>query len=186
MSQEFQNIDTLFHDRLKENYKFIISMGVILLLTGLLSMGAPLVAGLSLALMVGFVLFVAGIGQLIFSIKTSKGFFSTFFALLTLFVGLYMVTNPGEALGTLTLFLAAYLIISGLFEILMSYELRSTNGWEWALFSGALSMLLGVMIWNQFPLSGVWAIGILVGIRLFFSGWSLLMLGMAARSLQKI
>jgi len=41
------------------------------------------------------------------------------------------------------------------------------------------------MIWNQFPVSGALAIGILIGIRLFFSGWSLLMFGLVARGAAK-
>lgn len=186
MSQELQTIETPFLQELKKNARFIIIMGVLLLLTGLLAMGSPLVAGLSLALMVGIILIIGGIGQLVFAVKTNKGGAAVIIAILTLLIGIYMVSNPGAALASLTIFLAVYLLISGIFEILMSYQVRPAKGWGWALFSGILSVLLGAMIWNQFPLSGAWAIGILVGIRLFFSGWTLLMFGMAARSLQKI
>ena len=46
----------------------------------------------------------------------------------------------------------------------------TTPGWGWLLFAGIVSVLLGVMLWSQFPLSGIWALGILVGIKLIFSG----------------
>ena len=42
--------------------------------------------------------------------------------------------------------------------------------------------MLGWMIWNQWPLSGAWAIGVLVGIKLLVVGWAIVCLGMAARA----
>lgn len=184
MSQELQSIKISFKDEIKKNITLTIVMGVILALAGLLAMGAPLVAGLSLALVVGIILLIGGVGQLVFAIKTGKGFFITLLGVLTVILGAYMIGNPGTALASLTLFLAAYLIVSGFLEIIMSLQYRTTNGWEWSLFSGILAALLGIMIWNQFPLSGAWAIGILIGVRLFFSGWALFMFGFAARSLR--
>jgi uncharacterized membrane protein HdeD (DUF308 family) len=65
----------------------------------------------------------------------------------------------------------------------MAFQIKPTKGWGWVLFSGILFLVLGGMIWSQFPVSGAWAIGLLVGINLFFSGWRLAMLGIAARSL---
>lgn len=185
MSQNIQSSGTAFLDELKRNSGFTIAMGVILLLVGLLAMGAPLVAGLSLAMLVGIMLIVGGIGQLVFAVKTGKGIFSIILGILTVVIGGYMVGNSAVALSALTIFLAIYLLISGISEVLMSFQIRPAKGWGWALFSGILALLLGAIIWNQFPLSGAWAIGILIGIRLFFSGWALLMLGLAARSAAK-
>jgi len=184
MTQEIQKIETIFAQEIKNNTKFIMILGTILLVIGLLAMGAPLVAGLSLALMIGIILLLAGIGQLVFAIKTDKGLFNISIALLTLIIGLYMLANPGAALGSLTIFLALYLLISGFFEIMMALQIRPVKGWGWALFSGIISTLLGAMIWGQFPVSGAWAVGLLIGIRLFFSGWTLLMFGMAAKAVQ--
>ena len=185
MSQEVQLIETVFAQEIKKNARFAIITGLVLLLVGLLAMGSPLVAGLSLALMVGIILITAGIGQLVFAVKTGRGFINIILGLLTLFIGAYMISDPGAALESLTIFLAIYLLVSGIFEIMMALQIRPVSGWRWALFSGIISALLGAMIWSQFPLSGAWAIGLLIGIRLFFSGWTLLMFGMAARVLQK-
>ena len=74
-----------------------------------------------------------------------------------------------------------YLIFPGIFEVMMAFQIRPVKGWGGVVFSGILSMLLGFMIWKQFPLSGAWAIGILMGICLFFNGLSLVMLGLAVR-----
>jgi uncharacterized membrane protein HdeD (DUF308 family) len=96
-----------------------------------------------------------------------------------------MVSNPGAALATMTMVLAIYLVISGVFEVMMAFQIKPVKGWGWALFSGVISILLGAMIWSQFPVSGLWTVGTLIGIKLFFSGWTLLMFGLTARSIAK-
>ena len=105
---------------------------------------------------------------------------------LTVLIGSYMLGNPNATLASLTLFLAAYLIVSGLVHAVMALQVRPVKGWGWALFNGFISVLLGTMIWNQFPLSGEWAMGTLLGINLLCSGWTLIMFGTAARNNQKI
>lgn len=185
MSQELQNPHTQFLEAVKQNAGLIIGVGVILLLTGLLAMGSPFVAGLSVAMMVGIMLIVGGVGQLVFAVKSGNSVLAIILGVLTVLIGGYTVVTPAAALATLTLFLAAYLILSGIFEALMAWQIKPVKGWGWTMFSGVVSVLLGIMIWSQFPISGVWAIGILVGVKLFFSGWTLLMLGLTTRSMAK-
>jgi len=172
-----------FQESIQKSSGLIIATGILLILLGIFAMGSPLVAGLSLALMVGIMLILGGLGQMFFALKAGKGLFTFSLGLLTLVIGTYMINQPGAVLASLTLFLAIYLIISGIFEVMMSFQFRPVKGWWWAMFSGIVSMLLGFMIWNQFPLSGAWAIGIVVGIRMFFSGLTYLMLGLASRQL---
>ena len=181
-TEEIQKIETQFMKALKENAGTAIAMGSLLLLLGFLAMASPLVAGVSVAMMVGIMLLIGGMGQLVFAFKSGMGLASILFAVLTIAIGGYMLANPDAALGSLTIFLAVYLIVSGFAEIMVSYQARPTPGAGWAMFSGFLSLVLGGLIWSQFPLSGAWAIGILLGIRLFFTGTSLLMLGFAARN----
>jgi len=185
MTEENQNIHMPFMDEIKKNAGLTIAMGIVLLLMGFFAMGSPLVAGLSVAMMVGIILIIGGIGQLVFAIKTGKGLLNILLGVLTIILGGYMLSNLGAALASLTIFLAIYLIVSGILETVMAFQVKPVQGWGWAMFSGILSVLLGIMIWSQFPLSGAWAIGILIGVRLFFSGWTLLMFGMAARSAAK-
>jgi len=185
MSEEFQHIESTFLEEVKKNSGLTIAMGIIVLLMGLFAMGSPFVAGISLAMAVGTILIVGGIGQLVFAVKARTGIFTIILGALTVIVGVYMVSKPGAALATLTMLLAIYFIISGFFEAIMAFQVRPVKGWGWSLFSGIISVVLGAMIWNQFPLSGAWAVGILIGIKLFFSGWTLLMFGLMARSAAK-
>jgi uncharacterized membrane protein HdeD (DUF308 family) len=137
-------------------------------------------------MMVGFLLILAGITRTIFAFKAQswgKGILAFVLGLLTLLVGLAMVFRPVLGLTSLTLVLAAYFFIDGIFEIFEAFDLKPLKGWGWMLFGGIVSVLLGFMIWAQWPVSGAWAIGILVGIKLIFAGWAMVGIGAAGRSI---
>lgn len=182
MSQGIQTLESQFMNQIKKNTGMTIAMGVLVMIMGIFAMASPFIAGVSIAMVVGIFLIVGGIAQTIFAFKAGTGLFTIIIGVLTIIAGGYMVSNPAVALATLTIFLAAYLIVSGIFEAMVAFQAKPAAGWGWALFSGLLSILLGIMIWSQFPLSGAWAIGILLGVRLFTGGLTLMMFGMAARS----
>jgi uncharacterized membrane protein HdeD (DUF308 family) len=104
---------------------------------------------------------------------------------LTLLCGIVLLAHPLFASGVLTIILALYFVLDGISEIAASVRLRPGSGWGWMLFGGIVSFWLGIIIWRQFPLSGVWAIGILLGIKLFFVGLIMLKGGSAVRSMAK-
>ena len=185
MPQEFQSNETQFLEGVRKQSGLTIVLGVIIMLIGLMAMGSPFIAGLSIAVMVGVMLIVGGVGQLLFAFTTSRQLSSIVLGILTVVVGVYMVNNPDAVLATLTIFLVAYLIISGVFEVLMSFQIKPAEGWGWEFFSGIVSILLGIMFWSQYPISGALAIGIILGIKLFLSGLTLLMFGFAARDAAK-
>jgi uncharacterized membrane protein HdeD (DUF308 family) len=142
-----------------------------------------LVAGLSIVVLIGALLIVSGIAHLLFVFRAGSfrsGLLLVLLGVLSLLAGLYVVNQPAAALGALTLFLAAYFVASGVVEIIAAFGDKPTEGWGWMLFSGIVSLLLGVMIWRQFPLSGVWAVGVLVGVRMLMSGVTFITIGGAA------
>lgn len=184
MSQEMENVGTEFVDGVKRNAGLAIVVGVILLIVGVLAIGSPFVAGISVTLAVGAMLIIGGVSELFFAFTAGslgKGLLTFILGTLTVVVGGLMISRPDVGLASLTLFLAAYFLISGIFEIMWGFQIRPVNGWGWTLFGGLVSVLLGFMIWGQYPFSGAWAVGTLVGIRLIFSGWTMIMLGAAAR-----
>ena len=101
---------------------------------------------------------------------------------LTLLCGIALVTHPIFASGILTIILAVYLVLDGVFEVSAAFQVRPSSGWVWLLVCGVISFLLGLMIWQQFPLSGAWAIGILLGVKLLFVGMTMIGVGSMARS----
>ena len=152
-------------------------VGILLLVAGFLSLVAPFSAGLSVTLMVGALMLFSGAVQLLLVIKAGsfgRGILLAIFAILSLVAGGYMLSQPVDAMVTLTLFLAAYFVAGGIVQIVGAFGSRPEAGWGWPLAGGIVSVLLGLMIWQQFPLSGVWAVGTLVGIHLVMSGWTLI------------
>lgn len=171
---------------IKKDSTALMIFGIITIILGVLSMMAPLMAGIAVALSVGILLIMAGIIRTLFAFKCKswgKGILVFLLGLLTLAVGFYMVSRPGAALVTLTLFLAAYFVVDGIFEIIEAFDLKPIQGWGWMLFGGIVSIMLGIMIWRQWPVSGAWAIGILFGIKLVFAGFAMTGIGAAGRSL---
>ena len=172
----------------KKDSTALMIFGVITIILGVLAMMAPLMAGIAIALSVGVLLILGGIMRTLFAFKCKswgKGVLVFLLGLLTLVVGFYMVSRPGAALVTLTLFLAAYFVVDGVFEIIEAFDLKPIQGWGWMLFGGVVSILLGIMIWRQWPFSGAWAIGVLFGIKLIFAGWAMVGIGGASRSMAR-
>lgn len=172
-------------DGIKKNAGFSIFAGILILVAGFLAMSAPFVAGLSVAVMVGIMLVVGGLTQIVFTFRTKAGFLAIVVGILAVLAGGYMLMNPGIALASLTMVLAMFLVFSGIMEIILAFQAKPAEGWGWALFSAIMTLILGIMIWRQFPLSGTFAIGILVGLKLVFSGMTLMTLGFAARAAAK-
>ena len=159
--------------------------GIIAILLGILAMLAPGLTGTSVLLLLGVFVLIGGIVRIIWAFRAgSLGKGPLRFAIggLTLLCGIVLVANPLFASGVLTVMLAVYFIFDGISEIVGGIRQRPGSGWGWMLFGGIVSLLLGIMIWRQFPLSGVWAIGTLLGIKLFFIGLIMITEGKAVES----
>ena len=171
-------------DGIKEHAGSAIGIGVFLVISGVLTLGAPFVAGISLTLMIGGLVLVGGVAQCILAFKVGavgRGVLVFLMGVLMVAAGAYMVRQPVSALASMTLFLAAYFIATGIVELVAAFGVRRAVGWTWVLMNGAVTLVLGLMIWRQFPLSGIWALGTLFGVKLLFSGASLIGLGTAVR-----
>jgi uncharacterized membrane protein HdeD (DUF308 family) len=162
--------------------KRMTTFGIIAIILGILAMVAPVLTGLSIALLVGVLVVVAGVVRLVWAFQAGsvgEGILKFLLAGLTLVCGMLLVANPLFASGFLTILLSLYFIVDGISEIAVG--LGTKRGWF--IFAGVISILLGVLLWAQFPLSGAWALGILLGIKLLFIGLIMIMGGSAARSM---
>lgn len=167
-------------DVVKKDVKSAKWTGWLLVILGILALASPLVAGLSITMLIGVLLIAGGIAQLFMVFRAGSfgsGITLVILGGLSLVAGLYTITQPAAALGALTLFLAFYFVASGILEVIGAVSARPADGWGWVLAGGIVSVLLGIMIWQQFPFSGVWAIGILVGARLLISGITFITIG---------
>lgn len=172
----------------KAGGKKMTILGVVAIILGVLAMLMPVLAGASVVLFLGVLVLAAGIVRMIWAFgsdSVGKGMLKFAVGVLTLLCGIVLLANPLFAMGVLTIMLAIYFVADGIFEIVAGIKRRPGLGWIWMLFGGIVSILLGVIIWRQFPLSGIWAIGILLGIKLFFVGLIMIMAGSAIRAVSK-
>ncbi len=175
-------------DGIKKNARIAVIMGIIMVICGFLAVGSPLAAGVYVTIFVGIMLAIGGIAQCFLAFKAGafgKGLLIFAVGALTAAVGFYLFNQPLEGLASITLLLAVYFIVTGIFELVGAFQIRPAEGWGMMLFNGIVTLLLGIMIWSQFPLSGAWAVGILFGVKLLLSGASLIVIGRSVRGAAK-
>ena len=188
MATDTETIDQEILGTIKRHSGVGLAIGILIALAGALALIAPFAAGLSVAVAVAVLLVVSGFSRLFLAFKMGSfghGLLMFVIGVLSILAGGYMLARPGMALATITIVLAAYFMVAGAFEIVWAFRLRPIKGWGWALFSGIVALILGILIWRQFPVSGVWAVGTLAGIHLIFGGTALASICGAARSAAK-
>lgn len=169
---------------ISRNAKHARISGIVMIVAGVLAVAAPFVAGASLTMMLGAMLLVGGLAQCFLAFKAGafgRGLLVFLIGALTVVAGVLTLKEPIAALASLTLLLAAYFVVAGIVETFGAFSARPEEGWGWLLFSGVVSVVLGVMLWRQFPFSGAWAVGTLVGVRLIFAGFALFSIGGVVR-----
>lgn len=157
--------------QLRRSWGWFLALGVLLTLTGLAAVGYPVAATLVTVEVVGVFLLVAAGVQFVTAVRARRwGGFAPHLlcGLLALFLGVLLVESPGLGAAGYTLMLAVFIVASGLFRVVTAAHRYA--GWGWALLSGLVTLLLGVLVWRSFPESALWVIGTFVGIDLAFLG----------------
>lgn len=163
---------------------WIVVLGIAEIVLGFVVLSAPLAGGVAVTMVIGVGMILGGIARLsaaFFADSFGSGALAFLWGLFVASLGFYMFTNPGVGLATLTLVLSMLFFVSGLSECVVAFQVRPASGWGWMLAGGVVSVLLALMIWRQFPLSGIWLVGTMVGISLFVNGLSTVAVGTAAR-----
>ena len=155
--------------------------GFAIMLLGMLCVMTPFVSGVAVNTMVAILVAAAGLTMTTYAFKAGtfgKGLLQFLFGGITILAGVIMLVRPMLGLFTMTAILIAWFVVDGVFAIIAGLRGKGAPGWGWVTVSGAASLILGILLWRQWPASGAFAIGLLVGIRLIFTGWSVAMLGM--------
>lgn len=170
---------------LQKEWWWFLLLGIGLVVLGTLALGAAAFASIVAVVYLGLLMLAAGIAQTISAFWAGRwsGFLLTMFiGLLYLVAGVFIVSHPVESTVELTLMLAFLFVVSGIFRIVTALVLRFPL-WGWPLLNGVIAVLLGVMIYKQWPASGLWVIGIFIGIEMIFNGWAWVMFALGLRSL---
>jgi len=167
-----------------ERWGWFMALGILMIVLGMVAIGAPFASGVAVDLLVGWLLVISGVAHAIHAFKASGwrgGLVQFLCGLLYLGVGVMMIVNPVSGLLALTLTVLAYFVVSGIFKIILAVRMEHLPQRGWVTVSGILSLILAIYIGSQFPASALWLVGMLVGIEMLFSGWAFIMIAWAAR-----
>lgn len=173
-------------EKLRNSWIWMAILAVISLIGGVLALLNPFAATLAATLMAGWVFAFLGALQIVqsFQMKGWGGFlWALLFGILTLVVGLSLIFNPLAGMVSLTLLVAVLFLAIGVVKIMYAFSLRSVTGWGWVLFSGIVSVLLGILILADFPWSATSILGILLGVELISNGVLFLFIALGLRRL---
>ena len=163
-----------------------IVLSILMIVAGVLAIASPFMAGVVVTALVGWLLiFSAGL-HLAFAFRAARAgtvLWEVLLAIVYGVVGFYVLANPTVGLTSLTFVIAFYLFVEGILEFVLSIQLRQESGAGWLLFDGIVTLILAILIWSRWPSSSIWAIGTLVGVSMFFSGITRLMMSYSVRKI---
>ena len=171
----------------KSEWWWFLLLGIALILLGTAAISVPVMVSVVAVKFFGILLLVGGIAQIVSAFwegEWSGLLLHLLMGILYAVVGGMLIGNTLEGLAVLTLMLAALLIVGGLFRVIVAMKMQF-HVWGWVLLSGIISILLGVLIWAQWPAISLVVIGLFLGIEMIFNGWSWIMLGLDIRRFAK-
>jgi uncharacterized membrane protein HdeD (DUF308 family) len=170
-------------EALRGSWIYFLVAGIALVVLGTIAIGSSILATFTAMVFYGVLMLMGGgvqVASAFWARDWSGVFVSLLEGLLFLVIGLFFVRDPGDAAAAMTLVIAAFLMVSGLFRIISAIS-HQFHHWVYALIGGVLNLVLGMIIYAQWPLSGLWVIGLFIGIEMVFSGWTWIILSLSLR-----
>ncbi|WP_172292221.1 HdeD family acid-resistance protein [Pseudoruegeria sp. HB172150] len=179
----YSNVDPeALQEAVRQGKRWFTGLGVVLLILGIIALIFPLAVGITLKVLFGWILIVAGAINLWHAFQTrtwGSTIWNAIIALISLAAGVYLAFFPMTGLIAITFVLGLTFAAQGVFECIMAFQNRKTRGWGWLLASGLASVVIGLLLLLGLPGTAQWAIGVLVGIHFVTSGLSLILLARA-------
>ena len=162
-----------------------IALGILMIIAGMIAIFAPLEAGLVVVIVVGWMAIFNGGAQLFYAFghEARHRWLEGLLGIIYIIAGIYLLMHPVGGLLALTLLIGSFLVVYGVFALILAFQMRPAAGWGWVLFDAIVTILLGVMIYIHWPGTSDFVIGTLIGISFIISGVSRLMLSLAVRRL---
>ncbi|MCI0358937.1 MAG: DUF308 domain-containing protein [Planctomycetaceae bacterium] len=172
---------------LRQHWVWFLVLGVALVVLGSIAIGWASLATITIAAtwLFGFVLLGGGLGEIVHSFtigRWSGMLVHLLIGLLYAVVGFMMISDPAESAITLTKIIAIFMIVGGIFRVVAALSYRFP-GWEWVLLNGGITLLLGLFIYKNWPGSGLWFIGLALGVDMIMNGWSWIALAIGMKRL---
>jgi uncharacterized membrane protein HdeD (DUF308 family) len=167
------------------SWGWLLAIGILLIVIGIICVIADVSATFVTVVFFGWLLLLSGIAELVHAFSAGSWRGSLLYllgALLRGFTGYLLVRYPGAGAVALTLVLASFFIVGGLFRAIGAGILQFPR-WGWAVFSGIVSVVLGIILLAQLPVSSIWFIGFAIGVDAILDGASLVGFATGIRSL---
>jgi len=167
-----------------QQWGWFLAFGIGLVVLGALAVAYSFRATIATMLFFGWLLLIACGIEIAQSFMTGHwaGFFQHLLAAILFGVGgLLLITRPVLSAETLTLFMAMFFLIGGIFKVVISLIVQFP-GWGWQAIDGVITFVLGVLVISQWPVSGLWVIGLFLGIDLIFYGFTWAAIALRLRS----
>jgi uncharacterized membrane protein HdeD (DUF308 family) len=166
-------------------WQWLLWTGAIMMLLGITAILLPFVATMTIEMLIAIILVVAGLTQIVHAFKCQhkKGLALRLLAgILYGLVGILLMAFPLYGALTLTLLLAVMFAIAGAFKIALALNIKPFPSWDWLMISGLVAVFISALIWIGLPGTATWTIGLLVGIELLLSGWSMVIFALSVRN----
>jgi uncharacterized membrane protein HdeD (DUF308 family) len=171
------------HD-LREYRGWLLACGCISIVAGMAAIAYSVIATLVSVIFLAALMIFAGVLEGAYAIRhRERGHLTLYLleALLAIVIGALLLRSPVSGAVVLTMLVAAYFVVSGIFRVVGALALRLPH-WGWLLTSGIINLGLGIIVFSGWPVTGLWVLGMFIGINLLFSGWARVMLALALRS----
>lgn len=169
---------------LRKQWGWFFALGLLMMLFGFVIIMYPVAGTFTIELLLGLILLIGGLAHIALSLQAKKwgGFLITLLSGIVYgAAGLLLLLYPLEGVITLTLFLGAFLLVTGVLKGALAFKLKPSSSGNWLLFNSIITILLGILILISWPSDALWVIGLLFGIDMLFGGLSSMMLGFAIK-----
>ncbi|MBE9043564.1 DUF308 domain-containing protein [Pleurocapsales cyanobacterium LEGE 10410] len=167
------------------NSGWTLSTGIIMLVLGMIAVISPwFLASIAVVLMFAWLLIIAGIAQAVHAFKSSSAggiLLKLLLSIISLLAGIVLLIYPLAGMVSLTLVLGIFIFLDGVLRVIQAFQLRPMPKWGWILFNGILSIILGILIWSQWPFDALWILGLFMGISLILNGVEVITFATSAR-----
>lgn len=175
-------------EHLRANSRWFLLLGILLVACGIVAIVFPVITSVAAISVLGVVLLIAGIATIVGSFWAGKwrGFLiQLLVGILYIACGFVVTDRPVVTTVMITLFLAVFFMVLGVFRTVGALILRFPQ-WGWALLNGVVTLVAGLVIYRLWPIDALWVIGLLVGVELLCNGWMWICLAREIRSLPQI
>lgn len=163
-------------DAVRRHRWLYLAQAAILVVAGAFAILLPIISGIALVILLGWLLILAGLVQafsLIGAREVPYFWLQLVPAVLSAIVGFLFLSSPVEGLVMVALLLIVALMVEGIAKIVLALTIRPLPRWGWILLSGILGIVLAIMLWSAMPGVAAWLLGLLLGMNLIGQGVAL-------------